>query len=237
MATLLSLCQDVADLVSLERPTAIVGSTNQTARRLLQVVRETCEELKDRHPWQKLIREHTITTADATASYALPSDYDRYVNNTAWDQTNYWQIRGSLTPQQWQFYQNAIVSLPANRKRFRVKHDTANSAERIFIDPTPTAVETLVIEYVTNQWCESSGGTGQSAWTADTDVSLLPEELIRQGARWRMWRIGGFAYADERADYDSRTAQLIANSVPSSTINLGAQPDFLFNLPEGNIAI
>jgi|DEB0MinimDraft_3_1074331.scaffolds.fasta_scaffold00185_14 5'(3')-deoxyribonucleotidase len=237
MATLLSLCEDVSDLVSLERPTAIVGSTNQTARRLLQVVRETCEELKDRYEWPKLVREHEITTANGTASYALPSDYDRYINDTAWDQSNYWRMRGSLTPEQWQFYQNAIVSLPANRKRFRVKYDSDNSALRIFIDPTPTGVETLVIEYISNQWCESSGGTGQADWAADTDVPRVPDELIRLGARWRMLRIGGFSYADERADYDSRVNQLISHSAPGTTINVGTRPDYFYNLPEGNIAI
>lgn len=237
MATLLSLAQDIADDTSLQRPGSVIGNTNQTARRILQAVTRTCEELKDRHAWPRLIREHSITTANGTASYALPSDWDRYVSDTAWDSTNYWEMRGSLTPEEWQFRQNAIVAVTTFRKTFRVVWDNSNTALRIFIHPTPAAVETLVLEYITNQWCESSGGSGQSSFQADTDVARVPDELIRLGAKWRILRTGGFAYLDEKAEYESRTDLRIAQSAPSRTIDLGQKPEFFYNLPEGNIGL
>ena len=149
-----------------------------------------------------------VTTAASTASYALPSDYDRYINDAAWDSTNYWEMRGSLSPEAWQFRQNAIVAVTTFRKTFRVKYDTSNTANRIYIHPTPTAVESLVVEYVSSQWCESSGGTGQTAWTADTDTGVLDETLLELDLSWRFKKALGVEYADDKQEFELEVAGL-----------------------------
>lgn len=233
--TLLSMCTNVCDAIAIQRPSSIVGSTNETARRCLVHITRVCRELMKRHAWSALIREHAITTVNGTASYALPSDFDRYVDDTAWDATNYWQMRGSLSGSEWQWAKRSIVATATNRRRFRVKWDTDTGAREIFIDPTPSTADSLVIEYVSNNFCASSGGTGQDSWDADTDVPRLDDELIELGLTWRLLNSLGQPYAEEKQEYDLRVIKAIGQDAPARLLDMaGIRMSDIPNLPDGN---
>lgn len=235
--TLLTIGQNVSDATGIERPSSIYGSSNETARRLLRLITASALSIVKRKAWSALIREHSITTVNGTASYALPDDFSRYVDDTAWDATNYWQMRGSLSPFEWQWAKRALVSVPVNRRRFRVKWDTSSSARRIFIDPTPTSADSLVLEYVSSQWCQSSGGTGQSAWAADTDTSRLDEELITLDTIWRFLNALGMPYSEEKQEAESRILTAIGQDAPAEVVSLAGRPFTSFTLPDGNYTL
>lgn len=238
MATLLSMAQNVCDDIAIQRPSSIYGSTNETARRLFQAITRTCRELVKRHHWSALIRESSITTVNGTASYALESDFDRFIDDTAWDATNYWQMRGSLTASEWQWAKRSIVATATNRRRYRIKWDTASSAREVFIDPTPSTADSLVIEYVSANYCKSSGGTLQSAWAADTDIPLLDDELIELGAIWRILNKLGQPYAEEKQEYDMRVIRAIGQDAPARTLDMaGVRMSDIPNLPDGNFTL
>ena len=55
--TLLSICQNVADEIGATRPTAVYGSTDQTAKRLFQACKKECEFLVRRYAWSALRRD------------------------------------------------------------------------------------------------------------------------------------------------------------------------------------
>jgi len=233
--TLLSMCQNVCDAIAIQRPSTIIGSTNETARRCLIHIRRTCQDLVRRHTWSALVGEHSITTANGTASYALPGDFDRYIDDTAWDATNYWQMRGSLTPSEWQWAKRSIVATATNRRRFRVKWDASSSARRIFIDPTPTTADSLVLEYVSKYFCEDSGGDGQADWAADDDVPRLEPELIELGLTYRLLNSLGQPYAEEKQEYDMRVVRAIGQDMPARVLDMsGTRMSDIPNLPDGN---
>lgn len=237
--TLLSIIQDVADLVGAQRPSAVIGSSDQTARRMLAQIKLECALLVKRHHWSALIREATITTAAGTASYAVESDFDRILVDTAWDATNYWQMKGSLTPAQWQWAKRSQVAQPSNRRRFRVKWDSASLAREVFIDPTPSADdESLVYEYVSNNYCQATGGGAlKSAWSVDTDVPLLPEMLLQLGLRWRYLNSRGLPYLEEKKEYNDELFRAIGADAPAPTVDLGSPPPPMFRLPDGNFTL
>ena len=236
--TLLSICQNVADEIGATRPTAVYGSTDQTAKRLFQACKKECEFLVRRYAWSALRREATIATVAAQADYALESDFHRMQGETMWDATEYWPMRGSVTPQQWQMIKRSTIARPVNRRRFRLMWDVTTKTRRIFIDPTPSSVATLYYEYVSNQFCQATGGgVLRSAWAADTDVAVLDENLIELGVKYRYLQARGLPYADQEMDYRKALIRAIENDRPAMNVDMGAQPSALFQLPEGNFTL
>ncbi len=232
--TLLSICGDVAKRVGVDAPATIVGNTDKTAVRLLALAQEEGKSLHKTHKWSALIRTQTVTTADGTATYALPSDFYAYIPSTGWNDTQNRPIIGSLTGQQWQFVKNSAAVSSAFNQKFRVQWDTSNSARRLTIYPTPSAVETLYLEYLSTDWCQSSGGTGQSAWAADDDTGRLDEELITLGLKWRYLKVIGMVYDIELEEYMGRLRAAKANDAPPTILRMNAGSGEVFpNLSDG----
>jgi hypothetical protein len=209
--TLLVIVQHAADRLGLTRPSTVISSPDENARILLGMAQEEGESLADRHTWQALQTEHTFSTADTVASYALPSGFDTLIKDTVFNRTSRRRMQGDLSPSQWQETQASLVTMvnPA----FRIR------GSLFYISPTPTAVETIAYEYVTKNWCESSGGTAQSAWAADTDVGLLDEELFKLGVIWRYKAKKGFDYAEDMNTYEIAVNKAILKDGARVTID------------------
>jgi len=192
--TLLSIVRNASDRLGLARPSAVVASTDQQALTLLGIAQEEGKALARRHAWQALQSEHTFPTVDGTASYALPSGFDRILLDTVFNRTRRRRMMGDLTPAQWQETQSSLVTMvnPA----FRIR------GSLFYISPTPTAVETVAYEYITKNWCQSDTSVGQDAWAADTDTGLLDEELMTLGLKWRWGKAKGLDYAEDMNTYE-----------------------------------
>lgn len=210
--TLLSIAQQICNETGVTAPSSIVGSTDETAVRLLAILQTSGRTLASgkiilpngyttQHDWTALLTEQTFSTSNGTANYALSgsgsiitnTDFDRFVYRTMWDRTNYNEVL-LYSPEQWQISKSAGITSSSVNKRARKK------GRYLYIDPTPTATETLVFEYVSNKWCQSSGGTAQSSWAADTDTGVLEEELFIADGKWRFLKAIGEAYAEEQKE-------------------------------------
>lgn len=155
--------------------------------------------------------------------YALPSDFNRPVDNTMWDRSRYWQMRGPLSPQQWQFYKSSIFSRATVQRRFRLMR--LGSTVYFTIDPPPTDNGSeLVYEYVSNAWCQSSLGVAQTQWLADSDTGILDENLIYLGTKWRTLERLGMAYDSALADYENEADKAVAQDGGSATLDIAPQP-------------
>lgn len=222
--SLLSICQGVARVTPVEIPTVIVGSTNETASLLLACAQDEGEALSRRTDWVTQTKEHTFTTTSGVADYALPSDYRWLVGDTVWDRANYWDMRGPLSPQQWQAHKSSILANTATTwKRYRIR--SVSGTVMFSIHPTPdTSSETLVYEYGSKNWCKSSGGTGQTSWMADTDEGILDEYLIRLGVKWRFLKRLGLAYEEERLEYEDQVERAIAKDGGAPVLDLSKRP-------------
>ena len=175
------------------------------------------------------------------SDYPLPTDYQRPIDNTMWDRSRFWSMRGPQSPQQWQLYKSSVIGRASIQRRFRFRE--IGGAPHFSVDPVPTDNgSNLVFEYVSNAWCKSSGGTPQTMWEADTDVGILDEYLLTLGVRWRMLRRLGFSYQEELDEYERQVSkamakdggQAILDMTPSDRLTLIGP----WNLPEtgfGNV--
>lgn len=153
------------------------------------------------------------------SDYALPGDFERVIDNTMWDRSRYWQMRGPMSPQQWQLYKSSIIGQASIQRRFRFRK--INGATRFSIDPVPTDNGSpLVFEYVSNGWCQSSNGVAQNSWQADTDTGILDEYLLMLGTRWRVLRRLGFSYSEELDEYERQVSKAMASDGGAAILSL-----------------
>lgn len=197
--TLLTVVQNVAEEQGL---TTIADATSDAkdAATLRRLVNVECNALSRRFDWSALQTEHTFATVASTASYALPDDYLRIIQDTAWNRSDYWQVRGATSPQEWQLRKSGLVT-PSIRDRFRVK----GTGSTFFIDPTPDEAQTLVFEYISKNWAvDADDGSAKSSATKNGDTFLFDEYLIERGVTWRFLSRLGMPYAEERDQYEKQ---------------------------------
>lgn len=221
MTTLLSIIQDVADELSLDRPGTVIGSDNQTARNLLSLANRQGRDMVRMAPWTILQLTHTFTTSNGTASYALPSDYDRLYDETEWDRANQQPLLGPTDPVEWQTIKSGGIGTGGVYRRFRIKRDSTSTVRKIYIDPTPSVDgDTLAFEYISKNWCATSGGTPAAEWANDTDVPILDADLFRLGIIVRYRRGRGLDFDSEALEYKEMFDVLVGQDRPSKTLNL-----------------
>jgi len=223
---LLKICQNVADKLQIDRPSAILTSTDDTARLLLQCAKHECEALVRRNEdgWKALIREHTFTTVASTASYDLPSDFKYFVDETMWDRSNYWELRGPLSQKEWQNVKSSVLGQSVTpRSRFQIRSDAAatNPSVKFFMDPTPTEAWDIVFEYVSDGYAiDVADGSVVNSWTKDTDTPMLDQYLIELGITWRYLSRKGLPYEEEWDEWNNAVETAMGRDGGARTLSL-----------------
>lgn len=204
--TLLSICQDTADVIGIARPVAIITGTDQLSRQMLGFAKETLEELS-LMSWPKLEVPYSFDTVADQAAYALPDDFGREVGDTVYGNARYSQLRGSLTPSDWARQRNVLPGL--GFYRFRIFGNPLT----LSLTPTPQVAETIVMEYQTCNRVALVAGEFASTYMNDTDVSVIPEYLMKKGLKWRLRRAKGLDYSEEFDDYEIARQQALAQDM------------------------
>lgn len=221
--SLLSVCQEAARAIGFEPPNSIVGNSDATARRLLALAQLTGKSLaKDISQWPILERENTFATVNGQAEYDLPSDFDYLIRDTVWNRSEYDVVRGPLTSQEWQEYKSGIIGSGVVKQRYRVKRAASGMTNKFVLDPTPSAAENMVFEYVSKNWVRDSGSTtSYDSYQNDTDVALLDEYLIQLGVMWRFKQEKGLDYAIQLREYENMVEKAGARNGKAPTLYLG----------------
>ena len=234
--TALSMAQNAAFLLDIEQFATFVTSGSPSnaihTKQLLYLANQEGTELARRHPWQALTKEKTFTSlAQETQTGFIATDLDRFVNETFFNRTRKRRLIGPLNIEEWQAQKSITASTLT--EAFRIRGNAC------LITPVPPAGDTYSYEYVSNQWCESSGGVGQSSWQEDTDTGILDENLMSLGIVWRWLSVRGLDYGEQFATYERQVTQAIMRDGARRTLSF-ANSDRLYdtarypNVPEGS---
>ena len=215
--TILSMCQNVADFTGFERPTSVISNTDPIARQLLALAQREGKQLMRVSDWAILKKEHTFSTSSGTAAYALPSDFDRLVLETSYNRSDNDILTGPISSSEYQLVNHGMATTGTTEK-FRLK--AASNALKFELDPTPSSTQTIGFEYVSNQFCQSSGGSGQAVWTADTDTGILDETTMEMGITWRFKAAHGLDFAEDFRQYQLEVRQAVARNGSSPILQL-----------------
>lgn len=232
--SLLTMIQEVTEDLGITIPTSIIGNSSSDIKQLLALANREGRDLASRYQWSSLVRENTFTFLTQKDQGAIngtvvaDSDVDYIINDTIWDRTQSVPVCGPMSPILRQAHEAFSVAGPYARYYIRGKN--------LFFDVIPAA-NTGAFEYKSTWWCESSGGSGQASWVADTDVGRLNEGLMGLGITWRWLRRKGFDYAEEMRTYESRILDAMAQDGTKRTLSLdyssGSRTPGLI-IPEGN---
>lgn len=172
MSTILQIAQDLCREAGFPSPSSLIASTTALERQIVALAHDEVQKLRQ-FEWPQLSKNFTITLATSTANYALPADFDYWINRTGWDQSQDWELLGPLSAQEMKAYEEGVVSTGIRRKYRVVGFTSANQnvsgdpipGWQIKIHPTPVAADnnkTLIKEYTSatailpKQWVTST---------------------------------------------------------------------------------
>jgi hypothetical protein len=146
----------------------------------------------------------------------LPTNFDRFVNDTAWDKTNYYRL-SPVSADKWSLYKNSVWGQNTIYKRFRLRQ-----GNKIEFDPVPTqAGDILKFEYISNQLFSNSDKTVfYEKPVADTDLFLLDNEIMLRGLIYK-WKLkNGLAADDDIEDYENFMHFLKCDNNAAGSVNM-----------------
>ena len=95
-------------------------------------------------------------------------------------------------------------------------------AQSIEFYPVLQNGEIVSFYYEKGAWITSSGGAPYNPplWAADTDLTIIPDRIIRLGAIWR-WKFSkGLDYAEFQADYEGALDRISSQEQTGRTVNM-----------------
>lgn len=206
--SLISIAKRVLRVAGWPEPSGIASSTDATARQVMGIANNELETLSEKLRWPQLQVEYTFNTIPGQSLYTWPEDFRIAEADAIFSATEYYRLRGSTQLQYWQLYKyGQLGSLSA--KRHRLVYDTAGNPF-IEITPTPSEIESLVAVYYTKNFAIDEDGNPIPEYSADEDVSRIPERLVRLGMDWRFRRAKGLDFSAELAEYNSEIATQFA---------------------------
>lgn len=171
----------------------------------------------------------------AQEAYALPSDLAFIIVQTEWDRNFRWQLLGPLDAQEWQVIKSGISPV-GPRMRFRIMQG------QFYINPVGSAstlyTDNIVYEYVSNQWVGVSATPtvgAQTAYQLDTDVSLINEDLITLGLKWRFLKAKGLDWEADQAEYKAKKDKITGRSASARSLPLNSRASGLRLLNAQNV--
>lgn len=193
--SLLTIIGNVCKAIGLPTPAAVVSSSDTKVLELLALANNSGKSLALQFNFPELSQEATFLSVAALDQGLLTAvitaaDYLRIITDTMWDRTSVQKITGPSSPTAWQ-------TLIANHSAgppyvFRIRN------RRLYIGPTAiTAGNTIAFEYYSSFWCESILGAGRAAWSVDSDVGRIPENILELDLIWRWKQAKGLEYAED----------------------------------------
>jgi hypothetical protein len=134
--------------------------------------------------------------------------------NTIWDRNLSEPVYGGVSGRDWQAIKATNVTGP--RYQFRIR------GGKLLANPVPTAGHTWAFEYISKNWItDSTGVTYKQYFTADSDLMLLPEELLLMGLRWRWKKEEGLEYAEDFRSYEMQVKDALSRDGAKRTLCMG----------------
>lgn len=208
----LTLVQNACMRLGLNKPAAVVTSTDPQVLQFLALANEEGQTLAETTNWQALTVEANFTTVATEVQGLLTTiapGCKFIVNDTIWNRSLRMPVFGPLVAQTWQQQKAMYLQGPWNQFRL------VNGAIKFL--PTPVAGQSCYFEYVTKNWTS----TGNSNFANDVDTALLDEDVMVMGLIWRFRQAKGLDFQADLTKYQRRVADLVAREAPKPMLDMG----------------
>ena len=199
MKTILEICREVADLAATKRPNDLFDSRSQQEAIFLSVAKSALDSLMRYGDWQELLKDGCLRTIENVSNYKISDfapDFYCLINNTIYIKDSKERIIGAITPAEWQkakFFNSECTGI-----KFKIQNGMFK-----FLTPPPGGVK-IVFQYRANSlvW-DFNTFAEKSDITANTDVPIFDEYLVKCAILWRWLKRSGLDYAEEYEEFKS----------------------------------
>lgn len=185
--TLLTIAEGLAKNVGLAIPTTVITSGLREWEEAVSMANSAGEELARRVDWGELQTTQTLTGDGTNLTFDLGAYFSRITKGTAVLASS--AIVRPLTRPEW-----GILTPAEGVPRYFLLE-----GNDVTLWPYLANTETATVSTQSKAWCSN----GTALWDADTDTSLIDEDLFLKCliVRWR--RQKGMDYADYEAEYEA----------------------------------
>lgn len=218
--TLLAIVQGAALRCNVPVPASAIGVSDPQVQKLIAYAQDAGDDFAERWPWLTMQSQTTFTGDGVTTLFTPPSGFESLEPSDVFVSSVYPTV--------------PLVGPINNDDLLRLKalpYSTTPAVWRriglqIEFYPAPAAAEIITFNYVSSSWITNASGTPYvpCVWTADTDVSRIPERCIRLGTIWRFKRGNGLDYAEEFASAERAFDINAGSENQERTVAMSRQP-------------
>lgn len=204
-------------------------SEDATVIQVRRLLKAAGRYLLRQYGWTHLRPTHTFSTVSGTATYALPADFARLVDQTQWNRTEQLPLGGPIPSQGWQLLKAAQSTGVVNFFH-RIAQD------KVELHPTPDAVNTLAFEYQSRYWVQPSAEaapTSEEPSAAD-DILWFDGHLLSRLLKLRWLEAKGFDTAAALNDYQQAFDAATSADGAAPVLRLDRQPLSLWRPLDGH---
>ena len=162
--------------------TAYASSSNDSVLRLVDLANQSVAMIA-RHPWQALRRIYTFTLSTDT-QYDLPADFRSLASDTMYSDTDQEGLDFPASEEKWSYLKAS--SSGSSGTQVRIIADKINVHE-------PDSGSTVRFEYNSKYPITDSTGAFKERFTADTDSTVLQDDLVISELLWRYKKLVGLS--------------------------------------------
>lgn len=188
--TLLTISAALAKNAGMTVPDVVITSPRREWIEAAEISNAVGEELSRRVDWGVLTKSVTVSGTGLSDPIGLPSDFMRIVRGVG--VTHAGTTLRPLTRAEWA----SLTPVEGVPRYFLLE------GRKISFWPYLASGSSAAITYQSDAWCSN----GTANWAADTDTSLIDEDIMEKGliVRWR--RQKGMDYADYEAEFEAALA-------------------------------
>lgn len=216
MKTIIEICKEAADLAAVRRPEDLFNSSSQQDSIFLSLAKSTLDSLLRYGDWQNLVKDGWIYVQPHQRRYVIKElipDYYSMVNNTIYIRDTREKVVGAVTAQQWMH--DKYSSSQGCGLEFKIQNDC------IVFSRLPSARYKLEFQYRSDNivW-DFHTYIEKNELTANTDVPIFDEYLVKLGILWRWLKRSGLSYDEEYEEYSRELKKKFGVEQAAGDINL-----------------
>lgn len=202
-------------------PSSDAFSSNDVSFIQLRYLLTTAGREMLQYSWQQLRREYSLTISfGGAAAYALPADFDRFLDQTMWDRTKSFPLAGPASPQDWQNLNGGLATVSPITPIWRLDQD------QIKLYPDPPAgsgtYASIYFEYISRCWVQdaSVSTTYRDYPAAGADVVMYDSTMMVKLLALRFLGAKGFDTTNIGQQYLDAFYAAIGKNTPSQVLSV-----------------
>lgn len=229
--------QEICRLVGHPVPVSAASSTDQAVQQMRSAVNQALKELLKIN-WQELQKRDSISVVAASQgqeerAFAMPDDFERFIDQTQWGSTSLLPAAGPVLPQAWMMY---VVRDYA--PQLTLAWQLREQQLYVLAPPYPDAA-TFEFMYISKAMVYVSANTANTSNVAvnDDDTFVLDDNLILLLSRAKYLEMKGFDSSGAMRDYLNALDEKIGANKGAPILNIGRPMglpliDPMTNLPD-----